>query len=129
MCLCRCFCILRHKILFIDLNNGFLWVKICVREERLRFWSDPDTELKLAKDAGVTVFRMGVDWTRIMPKEPTGELKDSVSPIAHPFLIEHAKYMHGGVSYIRSLRNPLVEVIILVFFHNTNDKTHITGCS
>ena len=48
------------------------------REERLRFWSDPDTELKLAKDTGVRVFRMGIDWTRVMPKEPLNGLKESV---------------------------------------------------
>lgn len=49
------------------------------REERLRFWSDPDTELKLAKDTGVQVFRMGIDWSRIMPEEPKNGLKESVS--------------------------------------------------
>jgi beta-glucosidase/6-phospho-beta-glucosidase/beta-galactosidase len=49
------------------------------REERLRFWSDPDTELKLAKDTGVSVFRMGIDWTRIMPEEPVNGLKETVS--------------------------------------------------
>jgi beta-glucosidase/6-phospho-beta-glucosidase/beta-galactosidase len=49
------------------------------RQERLKFWSDPDTELKLAKETGITVFRMGVDWTRIMPKEPTEDFNSSVS--------------------------------------------------
>jgi beta-glucosidase/6-phospho-beta-glucosidase/beta-galactosidase len=49
------------------------------RQERLKFWSDPDTELKLAKETGVSVFRMGVDWTRIMPKEPTEDFNNSVS--------------------------------------------------
>lgn len=48
-------------------------------EERLRFWSDPDTELKLAKGTGITVFRMGIDWARIMPKEPVNGLKETVS--------------------------------------------------
>ena len=48
-------------------------------EERLRFWSDPETEIKLAKDTGVTVFRMGIDWTRIMPMEPVNSLNESVS--------------------------------------------------
>lgn len=52
------------------------------REERLRFWSDPDTELKLAKDTGISVFRMGIDWSRIMPKEPVNNLKESVSLIS-----------------------------------------------
>ncbi|KAG6428273.1 hypothetical protein SASPL_112524 [Salvia splendens] len=36
----------------------------------VEIWSDPDTELKLAKDTGVQVFRMGIDWMRIMPEEP-----------------------------------------------------------
>lgn len=45
----------------------------------MRFWSDPDTELKLAKDTGISVFRMGIDWARIMHKEPVKGLKDSVS--------------------------------------------------
>ncbi|WOK95138.1 beta-glucosidase-like SFR2, chloroplastic isoform X4 [Canna indica] len=55
------------------------WHNVPHPQERLRFWSDPDTELKLAKDTGVSVFRMGIDWTRIMPKEPTQGLKDSVN--------------------------------------------------
>ncbi|PWA68285.1 ulp1 protease family, C-terminal catalytic domain-containing protein [Artemisia annua] len=42
-----------------------------------RFWSDPRTEIKLARDTGVKVFRMGIDWTRIMPKEPVNSLKES----------------------------------------------------
>lgn len=49
------------------------------REDRLKFWSDPDKEVKLAKETGVTVFRMGIDWSRIMPKEPTEGIKEAVS--------------------------------------------------
>lgn len=45
----------------------------------MRFWSDPDTELKLAKDTGVQVFRMGIDWTRVMPEEPVNGTKSIVS--------------------------------------------------
>jgi len=60
-----------------------LWLSskkfLIFREERLRFWSDPETEIKLAKDTGVTVFRMGIDWTRIMPVEPVNSLNESVS--------------------------------------------------
>ena len=55
----------------------FVWIGF--REERLRFWSDPDTELKLARDTGVTVFRMGIDWSRIVPTEPQNNLHDIVS--------------------------------------------------
>lgn len=35
----------------------------------------------MARDTGVTVFRMGFDWTRIMPLEPVNGLKESVSQI------------------------------------------------
>ncbi|KAL6532517.1 Beta-glucosidase-like sfr2, chloroplastic [Orobanche gracilis] len=46
------------------------WHNVPHPDERLRFWSDPDTELNLAKETGVHVFRMGIDWTRVMPQEP-----------------------------------------------------------
>lgn len=49
------------------------------REERVRFWSEPDTELKLAQGTNSTVFRMGVDWSRIMPIEPVNGLEHAVS--------------------------------------------------
>jgi beta-glucosidase/6-phospho-beta-glucosidase/beta-galactosidase len=48
------------------------------REQRLKFWSDPDTEIKLAQATNVKVFRMGVDWTRIMPVEPLDGIQHSV---------------------------------------------------
>lgn len=37
-------------------------------EERLRFWTEPETEIDLAADLGVQVFRLGVDWGRIHPQ-------------------------------------------------------------
>ncbi|XP_023765711.1 beta-glucosidase-like SFR2, chloroplastic isoform X1 [Lactuca sativa] len=60
-------------------HNVAAWHNVPNPEERLRFWSDPDTELKLAKDTGVKVYRMGIDWTRIMPKEPVNGLKESIN--------------------------------------------------
>jgi len=37
-------------------------------EERLRFWTKPEVELDYAARAGATVYRMGVDWGRVMPR-------------------------------------------------------------
>lgn len=37
-------------------------------EARLRFWTRPEVELDLAARAGVQVFRLGVDWGRVMPR-------------------------------------------------------------
>lgn len=53
--------------------------EIYVREERVRFWFDFDIEFKFVKDIGVIVFRMGVDWLRIMFKELIGDFKEFVS--------------------------------------------------
>mmetsp|Transcript_20336 Transcript_20336/g.28173 ORF Transcript_20336/g.28173 Transcript_20336/m.28173 type:complete len:538 (+) Transcript_20336:106-1719(+) len=36
--------------------------------ERLKFWSEPEVELELAREAGAKLFRLGVDWQRVMPK-------------------------------------------------------------
>lgn len=38
-------------------------------EDRIRFWSEPEVELDLAARAGVKVFRLGVDWSRLFPRE------------------------------------------------------------
>ncbi|MCL7033376.1 hypothetical protein MKW94_001353, partial [Papaver nudicaule] len=59
-------------------HNVAAWHNVPYPEERLRFWSDPDTELKLAKDTGIGVFRMGIDWSRIMPVEPVNGLEQAV---------------------------------------------------
>ncbi|XP_010914646.1 beta-glucosidase-like SFR2, chloroplastic isoform X4 [Elaeis guineensis] len=71
------------------------WHNVPHPQERLRFWSDPDTELKLAKDTGVSVFRMGIDWARIMRKEPVKGLKDSVNFAAlerYRWIIERVRF-------------------------------------
>ena len=39
-------------------------------EDRLQFWSNPEIEIDLAAASGVTVFRMGVDWGRVVPRRP-----------------------------------------------------------
>lgn len=63
----------------------------------MRFWSDPDTELKLAKDTGVQVFRMGIDWTRIMPEEPVNGLKETVSEQGHNTIVQFGEILLGSL--------------------------------
>lgn len=47
------------------------WQNVPVPEKRLRFWTKPEIELDLAKETGITVFRLGIDWGRLVPEEPT----------------------------------------------------------
>jgi beta-glucosidase/6-phospho-beta-glucosidase/beta-galactosidase len=37
--------------------------------ERLRFFTDPDPEINAVSESGVGVYRLGLDWGRIMPEE------------------------------------------------------------
>ena len=39
-------------------------------EERLQFWSQPEIEIDLAASSGVKIFRMGIDWGRVVPAMP-----------------------------------------------------------
>ncbi|KNA15448.1 hypothetical protein SOVF_098180 [Spinacia oleracea] len=89
-------------------RNVAAWHNVPRPEERLRFWSDPDTELKLAKNTGVTVFRMGVDWTRIMPNEPTGDLNEAVNFAA----LERYKWI------IHRVRSYGMKVMLTLFHHS-----------
>ncbi|KAL3812245.1 hypothetical protein ACJIZ3_013513 [Penstemon smallii] len=84
------------------------WHNVPHPEERLRFWSDPDTELKLAKDTGVQVFRMGIDWTRIMPEEPVNGSKDTVNFAA----LERYKWIINRVHFYG------MKVMLTLFHHS-----------
>lgn len=88
--------------------NVTAWHNVPHPEERLRFWSDPDTELKLAKDTGVTVFRMGIDWSRVMPHEPVNSLKESVNYAA----LERYKWI------INRVRSYGMKVMLTLFHHS-----------
>ncbi|CAF1937231.1 unnamed protein product [Brassica napus] len=89
-------------------KNVAAWHNTPHAEVRLKFWSDPDQEVKLAKDTGVTVFRMGVDWCRIMPKEPTKGIEEAVDYEA----IEHYKWI------LNRVRSNGMKVMLTLFHHS-----------
>ncbi|KAF5738784.1 beta-glucosidase-like SFR2 chloroplastic isoform X2 [Tripterygium wilfordii] len=89
-------------------HNVAAWHNVPHPEERLRFWSDPDTELKLAKDTGISIFRMGIDWTRIMPEEPVNGLKQTVNYAA----LERYKWI------INRVRSYGMKVMLTLFHHS-----------
>ncbi|CAD6255706.1 unnamed protein product [Miscanthus lutarioriparius] len=89
-------------------HNVAAWHNVPCPQERLKFWSDPDTELKLAKETGISVFRLGIDWTRVMPKEPTEELKSSVNFAA----LERYRWI------IQRLHEYGMKVMLTLFHHS-----------
>ncbi|XP_047336605.1 galactolipid galactosyltransferase SFR2, chloroplastic [Impatiens glandulifera] len=89
-------------------HNVAAWHNVPHPQERLRFWTDPDTELILAKETGVSVFRMGVDWSRIMPDEPNKGGKDAVNYAA----LERYKWI------INRVRFHGMKVMLTLFHHS-----------
>ncbi|KAM5568661.1 beta-glucosidase-like SFR2, chloroplastic [Rosa sericea] len=89
-------------------HNVAAWHNVEHPEERIKFWSDPDTELKLAKDTGISVFRMGIDWSRVMPEEPLNGLTKTVNYAA----LERYKWI---ISRVRSYG---MKVMLTLFHHS-----------
>lgn len=46
-------------------------------KERLRFLSEPEVEIDLAAETGVKLFRLGLEWSRLVPKHPA-QLTDRI---------------------------------------------------
>ena len=47
------------------------WLNTPKAEERIRFWTEPEREIQLAKEAGAKVLRLGIDWERVNPQVTT----------------------------------------------------------
>ncbi|KAG9457755.1 hypothetical protein H6P81_002263 [Aristolochia fimbriata] len=89
-------------------HNIAAWHNVPRPEERLRFWSDPDIELKLARDTGISVFRMGIDWTRVMPEEP----KDAPGENVNFAALERYKWI------IQKVHSYGMKVMLTLFHHS-----------
>uniref|UniRef100_A0A0D6R109 Beta-glucosidase n=1 Tax=Araucaria cunninghamii TaxID=56994 RepID=A0A0D6R109_ARACU len=48
-------------------------------KQKPSFWYNPVEELQLAKETNATVFRMNIEWSRIMPKEPIDGVEKAIN--------------------------------------------------
>lgn len=55
------------------------WHNVPLPAERLRFWSALEVEINLAIKAGSSVFRLGIDWGRIVLHEPRNGIESVVT--------------------------------------------------
>lgn len=97
-------------------NGVKAWQNAGYPELRLNFWSDYKTEIDLAKELGITVFRMGVDWGRLVPQAPIDSCKMQAQPcysgISDKAALDHYKKI---VSYARSQG---MSVMMTLFHHS-----------
>lgn len=97
-----------EKFVEEEKTNVAAWHNVHKPEQRLKFWSDPDTEIRLAQGTNVQVFRLGVDWTRIMPVEPINGIEQSVDRAA----LDRYKYI------IERVRDHGMQVMLTLFHHS-----------
>lgn len=84
------------------------WQNIPLADQRLRFWTEPEIELDLAKETGSTVFRLGIDWGRLVPEEPTNGTEQAADLSA----AEHYK------SILQAIRRRGMKVMLTLFHHS-----------
>lgn len=75
--------------------------------DRLKFWTQPELELDLAAELGVKVFRLGVDWERLVP--------DPANPVIDRDAIERYKEIFAMVR-ARGMK------IMLTLFHHSEPR-------
>jgi len=80
-------------------------------EDRIRFWTEPEKEIALAKELGVQVFRLGVDWQRIVPREGYIDWK----------ALEHYKYI------LKLIKKNDMKVMLTLFHHTEPGWTFKQG--
>jgi beta-glucosidase/6-phospho-beta-glucosidase/beta-galactosidase len=85
-------------------------------ELRLNFWTDYKTEIDLARKLGVKVFRMGIDWGRLVPKQPENTCPGQADPcyegIQDQAALAHYKQI---IAYVRSQG---MSVMMTLFHHS-----------
>jgi beta-glucosidase/6-phospho-beta-glucosidase/beta-galactosidase len=81
-------------------------------EIRLNFWSNYQREVDLAADTGVKVFRMGVDWGRLVPTRPDYATCETSGGIQNREALAHYQKI---VDYVRGKG---MKVMMTLFHHS-----------
>lgn len=83
-------------------------------EARLNFWTDPETEIRLAAATGITVYRLGVDWGRLVPNKPGSNLCQGICSAAVQDLEALAHYR----KILKLIHQNKMKVMLTLFHHS-----------
>ena len=83
--------------------------------KRLMFWTKPEVELDLVEASGVDVYRMGVDWGRIMPHKPRIN-EDGTIDLSTLAIDLHALARYRKIVEMANARG--LEVMVSLFHHS-----------
>ena len=85
-------------------------------EERLRFWSEPETELDWAKLSGVKTLRLALDWGRLVPNEPGSDKCGLTVKCSAGIQNQQALLRYKEI--LRMIRARGMEPVVTLFHHS-----------
>lgn len=83
-------------------------------ERRLDFFSNPETEIKLAQETGAKVFRLGIDWNRLVPNLPGSNECDGVCTAA----VQNTKALKQYKHILKLIKKANMKVMLTLFHHS-----------
>ncbi|MEN9809532.1 MAG: hypothetical protein RLZZ488_1099 [Pseudomonadota bacterium] len=92
------------------------WKNVDFPEQRLRFWSEPETELDWAQSTGIKTLRIGLDWGRLVPNAPSSVDCPTENPCAAGIQDKQALLRYKQI--VRMIRGRGIEPIITLFHHS-----------
>ena len=76
-------------------------------DDRLEFWTRPEVEINLASELGVDVFRLGIDWQRLVPSKSKK--------------ITNLKAIKRYKEIFKLLRDKNIKIMLTLFHHSLPD--------
>ncbi|MEY4064069.1 MAG: hypothetical protein RIR26_277 [Pseudomonadota bacterium] len=92
------------------------WKNTPVPEERLRFWSEPETELTWAEASGAKSLRLGLDWGRLVPHRPGSMECGPAQPC--PSGVQDRQALKHYRDILLSVRAHGLEPMVTLFHHS-----------
>ena len=93
------------------------WTNAGFPELRLNFWTDYKTEIDLAHELGSKVFRMGVDWGRLVPTQPSLDGCPGRESMCMPGVTDKAALAHYH-EIVRYARSQNMTVMMTLYHHS-----------
>jgi len=83
-------------------------------DERLQFWTHPEVELDLAASSGASVYRVGIDWGRLVPFQPGSSQCGEKCPTG----VQNKEALARYRQILQMIRARSMEPIVTLFHHS-----------
>lgn len=90
------------------------WDNAVEPERHIDFWSNPDAEIELAAATGVRVFRLGVDWGRLVPHRPGSPECGGPCPAG----VQNTKALKHYGEILHKIRSRGMKVMMTLMHHS-----------